>query len=247
MRATLILYESGPRLGATLAALAKGLGERDAAVVREISKKFEETVTGTLSELAGRYAERASQGRDRHRRRAARRGGARYGRGHRRGASRCACATFPRRAPPREVAEALGLPRKRVYERAHGARNEAPASGARRPARRNAGRALAAAAGLDDPRPAGAHAGRRGRPDRAPRPDPGLHRGEMRGAARPKPPCRSTITGCGASRPPPRRWRRATCATGDDVRIDAIFVAPRQAAPPRAQRLARVTSDCRSP
>ncbi|HEX8215547.1 MAG TPA: 16S rRNA (cytidine(1402)-2'-O)-methyltransferase, partial [Allosphingosinicella sp.] len=54
LRATLILYESGPRLAATLETLRQGLGDREAAVVREISKKFEETVTGTLSELAGR-------------------------------------------------------------------------------------------------------------------------------------------------------------------------------------------------
>jgi 16S rRNA (cytidine1402-2'-O)-methyltransferase len=62
VRATLILYESGPRLGAALAALKEGLGDRDAAVVREISKKFEETVTGTLSALAERYSEAAPKG-----------------------------------------------------------------------------------------------------------------------------------------------------------------------------------------
>ena len=62
VRASLIVYESGPRLGATLAALADGLGERDAAVVREISKKFEETVTGTLAELAERYADAPPKG-----------------------------------------------------------------------------------------------------------------------------------------------------------------------------------------
>ena len=62
LRATLVLYESGPRLAATLKALAAGLGEREAAVAREISKKFEETVTGTLSELAGRYAEAPPKG-----------------------------------------------------------------------------------------------------------------------------------------------------------------------------------------
>src|SRR5687767_4730050 len=38
VRATLVLYESGPRLGATLAALSRGLGSREAAVAREISK-----------------------------------------------------------------------------------------------------------------------------------------------------------------------------------------------------------------
>jgi 16S rRNA (cytidine1402-2'-O)-methyltransferase len=56
VRATLILYESGPRLAACLEALAAGLGDREAAVAREISKRFEETVTGTLTELAARYA-----------------------------------------------------------------------------------------------------------------------------------------------------------------------------------------------
>jgi 16S rRNA (cytidine1402-2'-O)-methyltransferase len=62
LRATLIFYESGPRLGASLAALREGLGERDGAVVREISKKFEETVTGSLSELAARYAQAGPKG-----------------------------------------------------------------------------------------------------------------------------------------------------------------------------------------
>ena len=54
---TLVFYESGPRLGAALAALSAGLGDREAAVAREISKKFEECVTGTLPELAERFAE----------------------------------------------------------------------------------------------------------------------------------------------------------------------------------------------
>ena len=59
---TLVFYESGPRLGAALAALRSGLGNRDAAVVREISKMFEETVTGTLAELAERYADASPKG-----------------------------------------------------------------------------------------------------------------------------------------------------------------------------------------
>jgi 16S rRNA (cytidine1402-2'-O)-methyltransferase len=62
VRATLIFYESGPRLGSALAALHAGLGDREAAVAREISKKFEETVTGTLSELAARYADAPPKG-----------------------------------------------------------------------------------------------------------------------------------------------------------------------------------------
>lgn len=59
---TLLFYESGPRLGSALAALADGLGARDAAVTREISKAYEEAVTGTLPELAARYAETAPKG-----------------------------------------------------------------------------------------------------------------------------------------------------------------------------------------
>jgi 16S rRNA (cytidine1402-2'-O)-methyltransferase len=62
IRATIVLYESGPRLGACLAALAAGLGDREAAVTREITKRFEEAVTGTLSTLAARYAEAPPKG-----------------------------------------------------------------------------------------------------------------------------------------------------------------------------------------
>jgi 16S rRNA (cytidine1402-2'-O)-methyltransferase len=62
VRATLVLYESGPRLAATLAALAEGLGNRDAAVAREITKKFEEAVTDSLSALAARYADAPPRG-----------------------------------------------------------------------------------------------------------------------------------------------------------------------------------------
>ena len=56
LRGSLVLYESGPRLGDCLAALAEGLGDRDAAVAREITKLHEECVTGPLSTLAARYA-----------------------------------------------------------------------------------------------------------------------------------------------------------------------------------------------
>ena len=62
IRATLVIYESGPRLAACLAALATGLGDREAAVTREITKKFEEAVTGTLSTLAARYADAPPRG-----------------------------------------------------------------------------------------------------------------------------------------------------------------------------------------
>ena len=56
VRASLVFYESGPRLGEALAAMADGLGDRDAAVIREITKLHEECGSGTLSELASRYA-----------------------------------------------------------------------------------------------------------------------------------------------------------------------------------------------
>lgn len=62
IRATLVLYESGARLAACLTALAAGLGDREAAVTREITKRFEEAVTGTLSMLAARYAEAPPKG-----------------------------------------------------------------------------------------------------------------------------------------------------------------------------------------
>jgi 16S rRNA (cytidine1402-2'-O)-methyltransferase len=62
LRATLVFYESGPRLGQALAALAEQLGNRDAAVVREISKLHEETVTGTLPSLAERYSSEVPKG-----------------------------------------------------------------------------------------------------------------------------------------------------------------------------------------
>ena len=62
LKATLAFYESGPRLAATLTDLAAVLGDRDAAIAREITKAFEECVTGTLADLAARYAEAPPKG-----------------------------------------------------------------------------------------------------------------------------------------------------------------------------------------
>ncbi len=62
VRATLVLYESGPRLSVCLAALAEGLGDREAAVAREITKRFEECVTGSLTQLSERYADAPPKG-----------------------------------------------------------------------------------------------------------------------------------------------------------------------------------------
>jgi 16S rRNA (cytidine1402-2'-O)-methyltransferase len=56
LRATLVFYESGPRLAECLQSLAEVLGPREAAVAREITKLHEDCVTGQLHELAVRYA-----------------------------------------------------------------------------------------------------------------------------------------------------------------------------------------------
>jgi 16S rRNA (cytidine1402-2'-O)-methyltransferase len=53
--ATLILYESGPRLAESLADMAETLGPRPAAVARELTKMFEETRRETLGALAAHY------------------------------------------------------------------------------------------------------------------------------------------------------------------------------------------------
>jgi 16S rRNA (cytidine1402-2'-O)-methyltransferase len=117
IRATLVLYESGPRLGDTLGALAATLGDREVAVTRELTKLHEECVSGTLIELAERYADVAPKGEivivvaapskpD--------------------GVSRAEIdaaldEALTRLSPSRaaaEIAELLGLPRKQVYARA---------------------------------------------------------------------------------------------------------------------------------
>ncbi len=123
VRATLILYESGPRTAATLTALAARLGDRPAAVVREISKKFEETASGPLARLAAQYAETAPRGEvvlvvggpaeiplsaadlD--------------------AALAAATARAPLSAAVAEVSAALGLPRSAVYARALALRDAA--------------------------------------------------------------------------------------------------------------------------
>jgi 16S rRNA (cytidine1402-2'-O)-methyltransferase len=55
--ASLVFYETGPRLAETLADMAEVLGPRPAAVARELTKMFEETRRETLSALAAHYAE----------------------------------------------------------------------------------------------------------------------------------------------------------------------------------------------
>ena len=52
LRATLIFFESGPRLAESLADMAEVLGPRDAVMARELTKLYETCVRGTLPELA---------------------------------------------------------------------------------------------------------------------------------------------------------------------------------------------------
>lgn len=117
VRASLVLYEAGPRLADTLAALAEVLGPRDAAVAREISKLHEECIAAPLAELAERYRDAAPRGEivvvvappppraaasdeelD--------------------AALDAALATLSPSRAAADVAARLGLPRKRVYARA---------------------------------------------------------------------------------------------------------------------------------
>lgn len=114
---TLIFYESGPRLADALTDLAAVLGPREAAVARELTKFFEETRRGTLEALASHYvASGAPKGEivllvgppgdeevtqdqvD--------------------AALRDALAEQPTKAAANAVAEALGLPKRDVYQRA---------------------------------------------------------------------------------------------------------------------------------
>jgi 16S rRNA (cytidine1402-2'-O)-methyltransferase len=55
--ATLIFYETAPRLVSSLADMKDVLGDRPAAVARELTKLFEEVRRGTLAELAAHYRE----------------------------------------------------------------------------------------------------------------------------------------------------------------------------------------------
>ena len=56
IKATLVFYESGPRLAASLSAMADALGPRDASVARELTKLHEEVITGRLDTLTQHFA-----------------------------------------------------------------------------------------------------------------------------------------------------------------------------------------------
>lgn len=63
VKATLVLYESPKRIGALLADAAETLGgARQAALCRELTKRFEEVRRGTLEAVAGAAAEQEPRG-----------------------------------------------------------------------------------------------------------------------------------------------------------------------------------------
>ncbi|KKB07849.1 16S rRNA (cytidine(1402)-2'-O)-methyltransferase [Devosia chinhatensis] len=61
-RETLIFYESPRRLADTLSAMAEILGERQAVVALELTKRFERTHRGTLGALAADFADTETKG-----------------------------------------------------------------------------------------------------------------------------------------------------------------------------------------
>ncbi|MFN3521514.1 MAG: 16S rRNA (cytidine(1402)-2'-O)-methyltransferase [Phenylobacterium sp.] len=116
VRASLVFFEGGSRLAASLADMAAVLGPREAAVARELTKLYETVVRGSLAELAvdprladpkgeivivvgpGREAQASPEDAD------------------------AALADALKRLKPAgaaaEVAKALGLPRRDLYRRA---------------------------------------------------------------------------------------------------------------------------------
>jgi 16S rRNA (cytidine1402-2'-O)-methyltransferase len=60
--ATLVFYETGPRLVASLEAMARLLPGREIAVARELTKLHEECRTGTAEELAAHYTAHPPRG-----------------------------------------------------------------------------------------------------------------------------------------------------------------------------------------
>ena len=115
--ATLVLYESPARLRALLTDLGEIFGaDRRAAVCRELTKRFEEVVRGTLQDVAAAFAERPVKGEivvviDRA---APRSASADDAEAMLKEALECQSI----RDAAASVAEALGLPKRQVYQMA---------------------------------------------------------------------------------------------------------------------------------
>lgn len=116
VRATLVIYETGPRLSESLADMAAVLGARDAAVCREITKLHETFARGLLDDLAvdprlaapkGEIVVLVASGRE--------------AQATAEDADRALAEALQRLSPTgaaQEVARALGLPRRDLYRRA---------------------------------------------------------------------------------------------------------------------------------
>ncbi|MCY4167325.1 MAG: 16S rRNA (cytidine(1402)-2'-O)-methyltransferase [Rhodobacter sp.] len=113
--ATLVVFESPRRIHRLLSEMADAFGERDAAVCRELTKRFEEVMSGSLEDLATRTAARALKGEivlvvDR--------GQPDGPVADLDGILVSALAGMSVRDASESVAKALGLPRRRVYREA---------------------------------------------------------------------------------------------------------------------------------
>ena len=62
LRATLVFYETGPRLIASLEAIAAVFNDREVAVARELTKLYEECRSGSAAELIAHYREHPPRG-----------------------------------------------------------------------------------------------------------------------------------------------------------------------------------------
>ncbi|HHS93804.1 MAG TPA: 16S rRNA (cytidine(1402)-2'-O)-methyltransferase [Rhodobacterales bacterium] len=114
--ATLVIYESPKRVGDLLIDMRETLGEgRQGAICRELTKKFEEVLRGSLKELSAALAERRLKGEIVV---LVERGDSTVGDEDMEAALRGAMAQMSLKDAAATVAEAFGLPRRKVYQAA---------------------------------------------------------------------------------------------------------------------------------
>ena len=212
VRATLVLYESGPRLGDTLAALADGLGDargsggaRDQQASRGMRHRHARRACGALCRCRRPRARSSSSSARRPKlpRPATR---------ARCGARRSAGAAVAVARGGRSRGAARAAAQARLRPRARARRNEPPGGREARPRGGDDRLLVSAPSRLAHPRPAGAGAGRRSRRRRPPR--HARSRSSRSRRARPtrRPRWRSMHGGCGGSWWRPSASLRATCA-----------------------------------
>ena len=116
IRATLVFYETGPRVAESLADMAEVFGRRDAAVARELTKLYETCIRGALPDLAADPRLQAPKGEI-----VVLVGAGRDAIASAEDADRALADALQRLSPAQaagEVAKALGLPRRELYRRA---------------------------------------------------------------------------------------------------------------------------------